>query len=127
MEVLKKESAEWDYLNEVGPDVLEYANMVKGRIGTEMIHNKMKAYRIKHKASGLYYQPTSNGNNLSKTGKVYLTKNNVLNGTDTFIFITLKETGKLYKEFGKFFPTLKPYHVYMTGRVAKTEFEKEEL
>lgn len=26
----------------------------------------MKPYRIKHKPTGLYYQPTVNGNNLSK-------------------------------------------------------------
>lgn len=87
----------------------------------------MKPYRIKHKASGLVIQPTSNGNNLSKTGKVYLSKNNVLNGTDTYVYISLNEQGRLYKEYGKFFPTLKPYHVYMTGRVPKIEFEKEEL
>lgn len=87
----------------------------------------MKPYRVKHKASGLYYQPTSNGNSLSKTGKVYLTKNNVLNEKDTFVFISLNEQGRLYKEYAKFFPTLNPYHLYMTGRVPKTEFEKEEL
>lgn len=87
----------------------------------------MKSYRIKHKPTGLYYQPTVNGNNLSKTGKVYLRNNSVLNGTDTFIFISFKETSKRYKEFGKFFSTLKPYHASMTGRVPKTEFEKEEL
>lgn len=87
----------------------------------------MKPYRVKHKASGLYYQPMSNGNNLSKTGKVYLTKSNVLNGTNPFVYIFLNEQGRLYKEYGKFFPTLKPYHVYMTGRVPKTEFEIEEL
>lgn len=87
----------------------------------------MKPYRIKHKASGLYYQPTCNGNNLSKTGKVYLTKNNVLNGTDTFVYISLNKEGKIYKEYGKFFPTLSPYHLYMTGRVPKTEFEKKQL
>ena len=87
----------------------------------------MKPYRIKHRASGLYYQPMSNGNNLSKTGKVYLTKNNVLNGTDTFVHIFLKEQGRIYKEYGKFFPILKPYLMYMTGRVPKTEFEIEEL
>ena len=87
----------------------------------------MKPYRIKHKASGLYYQPTCNGNNLSKTGKVYLTKNNVLNGTNTFVYISLNEQGRIYKEYGKFFPTIKPYHVDMTGRVPKTEFEIEEL
>ena len=87
----------------------------------------MKPYRIKHKASGLYYQPTSNGNSLSKTGKVYLTKNNVLKGTDPFVYISLNEQGKLYKEYGKFFSTLSPYHLYMTGRIPKTEFEIEEL
>lgn len=87
----------------------------------------MKPYRIKHKASGLYYQPTVNGNNLSKTGKVYLTKNNVLNGTDTFVYISLGEQGRLYKEYRKFFPTLKPDHRYLIGRVLKTEFEIEEL
>lgn len=32
-----------------------------------------KPYRIKHKASGLYYQPASNHSNLSKNGKVYMT------------------------------------------------------
>ena len=30
--ILEKESAKWDYLNEIGPDVLEYANIVKGYI-----------------------------------------------------------------------------------------------
>lgn len=87
----------------------------------------MKPYRIKHKASGLYYQPAVNRNNLSKTGKVYLTKNNVLNGTDTFVYISLNECGRIYKEYEKFFPTLKPYHVDMMGRVHKTEFEIEAL
>lgn len=87
----------------------------------------MTPYRIKHKPTGLYYQPTVNGNNLSKKGKVYLTKNNVLNGTDTFIFISLNERGRLYKEYEKYFPTLKPDHLYMTGRVSKSEFEIEEL
>ena len=62
-----------------------------------------------------------------KTGKVYLTKNNVLNVKDTFVYISLNEQGKLYKKYGKYFPTLKPDHLYMIGRVAKTEFEKEEL
>jgi hypothetical protein len=87
----------------------------------------MKPYRIKHKPTGLYYQPTVNGNNLSKTGKVYLTNNSVLKGTNTFIFISLNEQSKLYKEYRKCFPTLKPDHLYMIGRVPKTEFEKEEL
>lgn len=49
----------------------------------------MIPYRIKHKATGLYYKP---GNpNLSKIGKVYMTRNNILsynNGKD-FIDITV--------------------------------------
>lgn len=31
------------------------------------------SYRIKHIKSGLYYQPITNGNNLSKKGKIYHT------------------------------------------------------
>ena len=40
----------------------------------------MNPYRIKHIPTGLYYKPEGNTcNNLSKTGKVYFTKINVLN------------------------------------------------
>ncbi|MBW4715323.1 hypothetical protein [Prevotella denticola] len=38
-EVLEKECAEWDYLNEIGPDVLEYAKMVRGYIDIEMAYS----------------------------------------------------------------------------------------
>ena len=31
------------------------------------------------------------------------------------------------KKYGEFFPTLKPDHVSLIGRVPKKEFEKEEL
>lgn len=31
-EVLEKEAKEWEYLNEIGPDVLEYAKTVRGYI-----------------------------------------------------------------------------------------------
>lgn len=34
-EVLEKEAKEWEYLNEIGPDVLEYAKMVRGYINQE--------------------------------------------------------------------------------------------
>lgn len=88
----------------------------------------MKPYRIKHKASGLYYQPiTINGNNLSKTGKVYLTDDNILNGIGKFLLISLNVQGEIYKKYGKYFPTLNPYLLDMSGKVAKTEFEIEEL
>lgn len=42
-EVLKKEYAGWSYLNEIGPDVLEYAKMARGYIiGTEMVCSERK-------------------------------------------------------------------------------------
>lgn len=34
-EVLEKEAKEWEYLNEIGPDVLEYAKLVRGYINQE--------------------------------------------------------------------------------------------
>lgn len=87
----------------------------------------MKPYKIKHKASGLYYQPLSNGDNLSKSGKVYLTKSCVLDGTGPFVHICLSKLDIIYREYGNFFLTLSPHYLYMAGRVPKTEFEIEEL
>lgn len=38
-----------------------------------------RPYKIKHVPSGLYYQPYKHrGSNLSKLGKIYQTKNNIL-------------------------------------------------
>lgn len=50
----------------------------------------MIPYRIKHKATGLYYKPSKP--NLSKVGKVYGTGNNVLNyyGWDYIPIISTK-------------------------------------
>lgn len=87
----------------------------------------MKPYRIKHKATGLYYQPLVNGNNLSKTGKVYLNWMDVLNGTDNYIFISFNPSSKLYNDYKSFFPDGSSVGRLFTCRVLKTEFEKEEL
>ena len=38
----------------------------------------VKPYRIKHKASGQYYQPARNHSNLGKNGKVYMANNSPL-------------------------------------------------
>lgn len=51
----------------------------------------------------------------------------VLEGTDTFVFISFNKRSRLCTEYLKYFPTLEPSHIYMVGRVPKTEFEKEEL
>lgn len=34
-DILEKEAEELDYLNEIGPDVLEYAKMVRGYVNQE--------------------------------------------------------------------------------------------
>lgn len=34
-EVLEKEAKEWEYFNEIGPDVLEYAKIVRGYVNPE--------------------------------------------------------------------------------------------
>lgn len=40
----------------------------------------MKPYKLKHKPTGLYYQPIKHrGSNFSKMGKIYQTKTNILN------------------------------------------------
>ena len=49
----------------------------------------MIPYRIKHKATGLYYKPGRP--NLSKIGKVYITGNNILSYIDdTALGVPLK-------------------------------------
>ena len=87
----------------------------------------MKPYRIKHKATGLYYQSLVNGNNLSKTGTVYLNGMDVLNGTDNYIFISFNTSSKLYNDYKSFFLDGSCNGRLFTCRVLKTEFEKEEL
>ncbi len=49
----------------------------------------VKPYRIKHKASGLYYQPAINHSNLSKKGKVYMTNNSPLMLNNSYDYIAI--------------------------------------
>lgn len=90
----------------------------------------MKAYRIKHIPTGLYYQPVKGGNNLSKRGKVYLTNANPLsyNRGSNYIWIDLKEGSKIYRLYGEKIPELEKCHYsgsIMQGRVPKYKFEIE--
>lgn len=52
---------------------------------------KIKPYRILHKDTGLYYKPCGRTGNLSRIGKVYSSKNNILNqyGRKDYVFIRL--------------------------------------
>ena len=72
----------------------------------------MKPYRIKHKPTGLYYQPLVNGNNLSKKGKVYLTNNNVLNRTNSFVFIAFNKRANFIEKMKDFSITEALFRIY---------------
>src|SRR5699024_11894673 len=53
--------------------------------------------RIKNTKTGLYYQPVKNGNNLSKKGKVYQTKTNILKmGWSDYIGVSISRRSRVY-------------------------------
>lgn len=91
-----------------------------------------KPYRIKHKASGLYYQPTRNHSNLGKNGKVYMANNSPLlaNYGYDYISISVRKGTKIHDILEKEMPLKGVEVFYGTAvyyRVPKSEFEKEEL
>lgn len=92
----------------------------------------VKPYRIKHKDSGLYYQPACNHSNLSKKGKVYMTNNSplLINDGCDYISISVRKGTKLHNILEKEMP-LKGVEVFFGKavyyRVPKSEFEKEDL
>lgn len=94
----------------------------------------VKPYRIKHKASGYFYQP-NNRSNLGKKGKVYMNNQSPLTmcGYENFIRIQIRHNTLAYKALRD---TLAKYVIgkdddcewHSTSyRVPKSEFEKEEL
>lgn len=91
-----------------------------------------KPYRIKHKASGLYYQPANNHSNLSKKGKVYMTNNSplMINNSYDYIAISVRKGTKVHDILEKEMP-LKGVDEYFGKAVyycvPKSEFEKEIL
>ena len=91
-----------------------------------------RPYRIKHKASGLYYKPSINHINLSKNGKVYMTNNSPLLANDgyDYIHISVKKGTKIHNILEKSLPLKGVECFYGTAvwyKVPKSEFEKEEL
>lgn len=100
----------------------------------------MKIYRLKHKPTGLYYQPVrgrwiGEKTNLSKKGKIYQSNQNALNGNEDYIWINISV--KQYDSNKELFESLgvydrnhgSPYAVNHTPeyilRCKKTDFEKE--
>lgn len=92
---------------------------------------KTKPYQIKHKATGLYYQPSVNGTNLSANGKVYLTRRNPLTVNDNmdYIGISIMENSYAFKKHHETLGlevTNNPWHQFFF-RIPKSEFEQEFL
>ena len=94
----------------------------------------VKPYRIKHKASGYFYQ-RYNGSNLGKKGKVYMNNQSPITMCDNenFIRIQIRHNTLAYKALRDM---LSKYAIgkddecewHSTSyRVPKSEFEKEEL
>lgn len=88
----------------------------------------MKEYRVKHKPTGLYYQPVSRSGNLSKGGKVYFGKGNVLtyNKRQDWIGIGLNPKTTYYRQYKAYFDSLETIGFYFY-KVPKSHFEIEEL
>lgn len=90
----------------------------------------MKAYRIKHIPTGLYYQPAKGGSNLSEKGKVYLTNANPFsyNGGSDHILIDVKKSSKVHRLYIDKIPELHESHYNKSivhGCVPKDKFEIE--
>lgn len=89
-------------------------------------------YRVKHKETGLYYQPSTSGSNLGNNGKIYTTSNSCLSGNENYIGITIKKDSRVYK---KYINILSAKYVdetmacnkykYVFYKIPKTDFEKE--
>lgn len=88
----------------------------------------MKPYRIKHIPTGLYYKPGEV--NLSKTGKVYQTANNILTYVCRGVVLVEVTKGSKIHEATKDKIQWEPsrYHPWhVIAKLPITEFEKEEL
>lgn len=86
----------------------------------------MIPYRIKHKATGLYYKP--NSPNLSRVGKVYGTANNGLNYMKSLDYLeiisTKREVTRCLEDLGYELKSFSgPSKFYF--RIPKSEFEIE--
>ena len=89
-------------------------------------------YKVKHKYTGLYYQPTTaSGSNMGKKGKVYTSENNsCLTGSYNTIGITIKKDSPIYKKYYDMLiehyhdESSRPEH-HAFFSIPKKDFEKE--
>lgn len=87
----------------------------------------MIPYRIKHKATGLYYKPGKP--NLSKVGKAYIVGNNIISYNKSMDFVSITVTKESLKRELEVLNYNYDYgwgHEY-TFKIPKSEFEIEYL
>ena len=90
----------------------------------------IKPYRIKHKPTGLYFQPSHDGTNLSTQGKVYMNKINPLsmNRGQDYIYVGVREGTRVFKKFHTLLGLEEKGCYHQHGmRIPKSEFEQEFL
>lgn len=90
----------------------------------------MEPYRIKHKATGLYYKPGKP--NLSKIGKVYITNNSILNYLKLDYIYIVSDNISLTRKLNKLdcegaWIQPKSHSTDVCFKIPKSEFEKEYL
>lgn len=94
--------------------------------------SKIKPYKMKHKPTGLYFQPHKfRGSHLSKNGKIYQTNTNGLSdrmGRDTFRIACQKDSviHKMTKELLNWYPFSYNY-MQLRCETNFNDWEKEEI
>lgn len=90
----------------------------------------IKPYRLKHKASGLYYQPFDGNTNLGKDREVWLTDPPLFTtSSKSPLYIVIRHSSSVYKRLRD---TLAKYVISKdvwgctSYWIPKSEFEKEE-
>lgn len=90
-----------------------------------------KPYRLKHKASGLYYQPFDGCTNLGKDGDVWLADPPLLTtSSKSPLYITIRHSSSVYKRLRDMlakFVISEGVWGCTSYWISKSEFEKEEL
>lgn len=86
----------------------------------------MTAYKVRHKASGLYYKPGQT--NLDKKGKLYPSKATVLSmcGEHT-VTITVMKRSRIYSEYIDMFKGWDERYDYVVGYFKADDFELVEI
>lgn len=91
----------------------------------------IKPYRIKHKASGLYYQPFDGSTNLGKDGSIwYVDPPLLIETSKSPLYIVIHRSSSVYKRLRDMlakFVISEGVWGCTSYWIPKSEFEKEEL